>query len=209
VQERGAAPALSTHGRRPPGASRLPIALAVAAVVVAVDQVTKTWASRRLARGSIHVIWKLDLVLSYNTGSAFGFARGWAPVFAAVASVAVVALLAVVRGVSSKVMTVALGLVIGGAMGNLADRLFRGHQGAVIDFIALHFWPTFNVADACITVGVILAAVLAWRDDAGRRSESGDDASRRSESGHVHQGEGGTAGGAGEGGTAAGNGAGA
>ncbi|HML00561.1 MAG TPA: signal peptidase II [Acidimicrobiales bacterium] len=175
MQERGAAPALSTDRRRRRGTSRLLIALVVAAVVVAVDQITKTWASHRLAHGSIHVIWKLDLVLSYNTGAAFGLARGWAPVLAAAAALVVVMVLAVVRGVRSKVMAAALGLVIGGALGNLADRVFRGHHGAVVDFIALHFWPTFNVADACITVGVILAALLAWREDGDRHVARGAD----------------------------------
>ncbi|HXW31832.1 MAG TPA: signal peptidase II, partial [Acidimicrobiales bacterium] len=104
MQERRAAPALSTDRRRGRGTSRLLIALVVAAVVVAADQITKTWASHRLAHGSIHVIWKLDLELSYNTGAAFGLARGWAPVLAAVAAVVVVMVLALVRGVRSKVM---------------------------------------------------------------------------------------------------------
>ena len=51
-----------------------------------------------------------------------------------------------------------LGLILGGALGNLADRFFRGTHGAVVDFVAVHFFPTFNVADACITVGCILLA---------------------------------------------------
>ncbi|MHB8592994.1 MAG: signal peptidase II, partial [Acidimicrobiales bacterium] len=60
----------------------------------------------------------------------------------------------------------AIGLIVGGAIGNLADRLLRGHNGSVVDFIALHFWPTFNVADSCIVVGVLVAAVALWRADA-------------------------------------------
>ena len=138
------------------------MALTVAAAVVAADQAAKSWAVGRLGRAPIHVVWKLDLILSYNTGSAFGLAQGWAPVLAALAAVIVVALLAAVRGVRGYAMAMALGLVAGGAVGNLADRLFRGHHGAVVDFIALQFWPTFNVADACITVGVVLAAGLVW-----------------------------------------------
>jgi signal peptidase II len=142
------------------------VALGTAALVVVADQLTKSWAVHRLAHGSIHVVWKLDLILSFNTGSAFGLAKGWAPVITALAALVVVGLLAVVRGVRSDAVAAALGLVLGGALGNLADRVFRGHHGAVVDFIALHFWPTFNVADACITVGVILAVVLSWRADA-------------------------------------------
>jgi signal peptidase II len=170
VQERGAAPALSASRRRLGGVKRLLVTAAVAAAVVAADQVTKSWAVHRLSHGSIHVVWKLDLILSYNTGSAFGLVKGWAPVLAAFAAVVVVALLIAARGVHSNAMAVALGLVVGGALGNLADRVLRGNHGAVVDFIALHFWPTFNVADSCITVGVILAAVLSWRDQgAGAR----------------------------------------
>ncbi len=138
----------------------------VAAVVVAADQLTKTWAVHRLARGPIHLVWKLDLELTYNTGSAFSFARGWAPVLAGLAVVAVLSLVAAVRRVRSDWLAAALGLVAGGAAGNLVDRLARSHHGAVIDFVALHFWPTFNVADACIVVGGIAAAALLWRGEA-------------------------------------------
>jgi signal peptidase II len=129
------------------------IAGAVALAVVAVDQATKSWAVHRLSRGDIHVVWKLDLELGYNTGASFGLARGWAPIIAAVAVTAVVLLLAAVRQVRTDGLAVALGLVIGGALGNLVDRVVRGHHGAVVDFIALHFWPTFNVADSCIVIG--------------------------------------------------------
>ena len=136
---------------------------AVAAVVVALDQLTKAWAVDRLSHGPIHVVWKLDLQLTYNSGSAFSFLQGWAPVLAGVAVVVVVVLLAAVRHVHSTPLAVAMGLVVGGALGNLADRLFRHHGGGVVDFVALHFWPTFNVADACITVGGIGAALLLLR----------------------------------------------
>jgi signal peptidase II len=142
-----------------------------AAAVVAADQATKSWAVHRLSQGPIHLVWKLDLVLSYNTGSAFGLAQGWAPVLAALAGLVVVALVAVLRGVRSWPMAVAVGLVLGGALGNLADRVVRGHHGAVVDFIALHFWPTFNVADSCIVVGVVVAVVLSWGNERGRVQE--------------------------------------
>jgi signal peptidase II len=82
-----------------------------------------------------------------------------------VAVVAVLVMLGAVRRVQSTPIVVALGLVVGGALGNLADRVFRSHHGAVVDFIALHFWPTFNVADSCVVVGGILAGVLLWRGE--------------------------------------------
>lgn len=166
MQERRVAPALTT--RRGLGARRFILALATAAVVVAADQATKSWALQRLSHGPIHVVWKLDLVLSSNTGSAFGLARGWAPVLTAAAGFIVVALLAVLRGVRSWPMALALGLVLGGALGNLADRVLRSNHGAVVDFIALHFWPTFNVADSCIVVGVALAVAFSWGDERRR-----------------------------------------
>lgn len=164
MQERRVAPALSGTSPRGAAAGRhLLLAGAVAALVVAADQATKSWAVHRLAQGPIHVVWKLDLSLVFNTGSSFGLAQGWAPVLAGVAALFIVGLLAFLRHVHGPVVTVALGLVVGGAAGNLADRLFRGHHGAVVDFVALHFWPTFNVADSCIVVGVILAVLGMWR----------------------------------------------
>ena len=57
----------------------------------------------------------------------------------------------------------ALGLLLGGALGNLTDRLFRGHHGAVVDFITLTHWPTFNVADSSITIGAVLVIVFSLR----------------------------------------------
>jgi signal peptidase II len=172
VQERTAGPAPGA-GTRP--RQRLLLAAAVAAAVVVVDQVTKTWAVHRLSHGEIHVVWKLDLELTYNSGASFGLARGWAPVIAAVAVAVVMVLLASVRHVRSDALTVALGLVIGGALGNLADRVFRGHHGAVVDFIALHFWPTFNVADSCVVVGAVVAALIVSHNGAPAGSGDGDE----------------------------------
>jgi signal peptidase II len=172
MQKRRAAPPLS-DGERPrrDALRRLLIAVSVAVVVVAVDQLTKSWAVHRLSppHGPIHVVWKLDLQLTYNSGAAFSFAQGWAPVLGGLAVVAVLVMLGAARRVQSTAIAVALGLVVGGAVGNLADRVFRSNRGSVIDFVALHFWPTFNVADSCIVVGGIAAAALLWRAD---RAES-------------------------------------
>ncbi len=164
MQERRAAPPLN-GGERPrrDALRRLLVAGAVAVVVVAADQASKTWAVHRLAHGPIHVVWKLDFELTYNSGAAFSFAQGWAPVLGGVAVIAVLVMLGAVRRVQSTAIAVALGLVVGGALGNLADRVFRSHRGAVVDFIALHFWPTFNIADSCVVVGGILAALFLWR----------------------------------------------
>ena len=153
------------------------ITIAVAAVVVVVDQLAASWAVRRLADGPIHVLGPLDLQLEINTGSAFGLAQGWAPVIAAIAAVAVVVLVVSSRRARSDGLAVSVGLAVGGAAGNLADRVFRHFHGGVVDYVALHFWPTFNVADACITVGVVLVAVSLWRHAAGPRGPvAADDA---------------------------------
>jgi len=164
VQERGTAPPLSAGAHRR-GARRLWLTLAVAALVVAADQASKSWAVHRLSSGSVHVAWKLDLVLGYNSGSSFSLAQGWGSLLAVLAVVFVVVLLASARRAQTTLMAVALGLIVGGALGNLVDRVARSHH-QVVDFVALHFWPTFNVADSCIVVGAILAGVALWRTPA-------------------------------------------
>ncbi len=118
------------------------------------------------------LVWKLDLELTYNSGASFGLGRGWAPIIGAVAVTVVVLLLASVRHVRSPALAAGLGLVIGGALGNLADRIFRSHHGAVVDFIALHFWPTFNVADSCIVIGAVWAALVVSRHGPSTTAES-------------------------------------
>jgi signal peptidase II len=160
VQERRAVAALS-RTRRPPARSRRGWSLvaAVAVVVVACDQLSKTWALHHLRNGPRHVVWTLRLNLTFNTGIAFSQASGSTAVVTVIAVVVVALLLVIARRTSGTMTGVVLGLIIGGAVGNLADRLVRHHGGAVIDFIDLQWWPVFNIADAAITIGV-LAAVL-------------------------------------------------
>ena len=173
MQERGTAPPLNRPvSRRRGNRRRLALTAGVAACVIAADQITKSWAVSRLSHGDIHVIWKLDFILEYNSGGAFSIAQGWAPVIGA-AAIAIVCVLSVMASRSrSTGIAVSLGLVIGGALGNLCDRVFRSHHGAVIDFIALHFWPTFNVADSCVTIGGITLAILLWRSQSPSSSVS-------------------------------------
>lgn len=134
--------------------------LAVALVVVVVDQVTTSWVELDLHQPR-HVVGPFGLGISYNTGSAFSFFTGQAAVLTLVALALVGLLLVLAWRVHSLSAALAVGLVLGGALGNLGDRLFRGHHGAVVDFITLRFWPTFNVADACIVIGVVWFA-LDW-----------------------------------------------
>ena len=139
------------------------MAAAVAGAVVLVDQLTKWWALDRLSSGPIHVIGTLDLELARNTGASFSLFQGKAFVLVPVAVVLVVVLGVVAWRAPTAGRAAILGLILGGALGNLCDRFFRGDHGAVVDFIALHFWPTFNVADSCIVVGCVLLVIsLLW-----------------------------------------------
>jgi signal peptidase II len=141
----------------------LVVAGAVTLAVVVVDQVTKWWAVHRLSSGPVHLVGRVDLELSRNTGSAFSLFQGQALVLV-VAAVALVGALSVMAWrARSPGRAAIVGLILGGALGNLADRLFRGDHGAVVDFIALHVWPTFNVADSAITVGCVLLVVSLFR----------------------------------------------
>ncbi len=154
MQERGTVATL-TGGRR----RVLLVTVAVAAVVIAADQATTSWALADLHR-PVHLVGPLGLALEYNSGTAFslfGGAGDWlVPIVAAIVlSVAWLAWHA-----RRLLLAVASGLVLGGALGNLADRVLRGHHGDVVDFVTLSHWPTFNVADACITVGVVLLIVV-------------------------------------------------
>ncbi len=147
----------------PAGARRLAVAVAVVVAVVVADQLTKWWAVTRLSHGSIHVIGTLDLELTRNTGASFSLFQGKAFVLVPVALVLVAVLLVMAWRAPSAGRAAILGLILGGALGNLADRFFRNDHGAVVDFVALHFWPTFNVADASIVVGCVLLLVsLVW-----------------------------------------------
>lgn len=99
-----------------------------------------------------------------NTGAAFSLGRGVTPIVETAAAVLVGGLLLVSRRASraaSLPVCVGLGLLAGGALSNLGDRIFRHYSGAVVDWIqAVSWWPVFNVADACIVIGVMVLLVF-------------------------------------------------
>ena len=133
----------------------LSVPLALAWVVV--DQLTKDWAVGSLSDGRVrHVVWTLQWNLSFNSGMAFSKGQGIGPIIGLAALVVVVVIAASVRHSTSRVVDVAAALVMGGAIGNLVDRLFRGEgwlHGSVIDFIDFQWFPIFNVADIGVNVG--------------------------------------------------------
>ena len=135
-----------------------------AAAVVLLDQITKQWALRALADGSIDLIkGVLSLQLTYNPGGAFGLLQGL-PGFFLVATILVIGIILIwAHRLEDPRLIVPLGMVLGGGLGNLADRVFRDTGGRVIDFVDLHVWPVFNLADSSIVVGVLLILVLSAR----------------------------------------------
>lgn len=146
------------------------VGLLIGSSVVVVDQLTKRWAVSTLGDGRrIHVAWTLQLNLTYNSGMAFSKGSGLGPFIGALAAIVVVVLVISLRRVRNTVSLVATGLIIGGAIGNIIDRLARGEgwlRGSVIDFIDLQWWPVFNVADMCVMIGAALlfvGATLAQR----------------------------------------------
>jgi len=140
-----------------------------AATVLAVDQLTKHWAVNELADRDIDLFWTLRFHLTFNTGMSFSAGENWGPVIGVVSMVVIVVLLLSLHREPGRLNDIAAGLIVGGALGNLADRLFRGDawlRGGVVDFIDFQWFPIFNIADICINVGgglLILAAVRASR----------------------------------------------
>lgn len=152
------------------------IGLAVAAAVLVLDQATKLYFYDLLVNDGhrlIEVLPFFNLVTVRNYGISFGLFNSGSPeasiVFVAVALVIVIALAVWLRSATQPLIAVALGLVIGGAIGNVVDRV---RLGAVFDFLDFHafgwHWPAFNVADSAITIGVALLCIDSLF--AGKRS---------------------------------------
>jgi signal peptidase II len=134
---------------------------AVLAVLI-LDIVTKGWAVSALSDDSdIHIIWTLHFALLHNEGMAFSTGTNVGPFIGMLAIVVIAILIITMRKQSSVVSLVATGCIIGGATGNVLDRVFRGNgfmDGAVVDFIDFRWWPVFNVADIGIVCGAIAVA---------------------------------------------------
>jgi len=152
------------------------ILFGTAAGVFLLDRTTKLWAEHVLADHPVDLIrGVLTLRFTSNSGGAFSIGQS-APWFFAAATLVVSALIVLTAfRARSTLASVALGLVLGGALGNLADRALRGPglRGHVVDFIDLHVWPVFNAADSAIVIGAVLLAWSSLRDDHASSTEDG------------------------------------
>ncbi len=134
------------------------LAFAIAVVVVVADRVTTTIAVDHL-HDARHLWGPFGLALAFNSGFAFSLFSGRAVIITVLLCVGVVLLGWVVAQVRTVPLAIGGGLVLGGAVGNLSERITGGNGGRVPDFITLNYWPTFNVADACVTIGVVIVVV--------------------------------------------------
>jgi signal peptidase II len=152
---------------------------ALAVPVALLDQLTKQWVSAVFDYGEARAVTGFfNLVLTHNTGAAFSFlasAAGWQRgFFIAIALVAIIVIsVLLLRHAGDKLFCVALALILGGAIGNVVDRIVLGH---VVDFLDFHIggwhWPAFNVADSAITAGAVLLLVDSFRPRARQAGAS-------------------------------------
>ena len=150
----------ANHGR-----TALVAALVVG--IVALDQLTKAWVVATLSDAPLSIVGTtVEFRLSRNTGGAFSLFEEFTPVLAVLAIIVAVILVRALQRTHNRVILVALALVLAGAVGNLLDRIFRAPsflRGAVVDFIRVGDFPSFNVADSSITIGAVLLVIWGWR----------------------------------------------
>jgi len=150
----------------PPPRRRLPLLLSVASAVLILDVVTKILAVKYLTPGvPVSIIGDtVTWTLVRNSGAAFSMATGYTWVLTLVAVGVVVGIMWMGRRLVSPWWAVGLGMILGGALGNLVDRFFRSPgplRGHVVDFFSVGWWPVFNVADPAVVGGAILLVGLS------------------------------------------------
>lgn len=164
---------------------RLGLFVTVAALAYAADVVTKIIAVAKLEGPPVETVTVipdvLDLTLVRNSGAAFGIATGYTAVLSVIAIGVCAVVIRIARNLRDPLWALALGLLLGGALGNLTDRLVREPgplQGHVVDFLQLPNWPVFNLADCSVTVAAVLIALQSFRGirpDGTRVSEDTED----------------------------------
>jgi len=142
--------------------------LVTALIVVLLDLVTKVWAVARLENQSDIKVLGEFLKFSFvrNPGAAFSFGTNVTWVFTAMAIAVSIAILLISRNVTNKPWAIALGGLLGGAVGNLIDRIFRSpelFQGHVVDFISVPNYPMFNISDSAVVLSAIAMVILSFR----------------------------------------------
>lgn len=146
---------------------RYAFAVGIAAFVVLMDAVTKRWASIRFVDNPLEIIpGFLTFTYTENSGAAFGSLQNAGPILGVAAIAVTLGLLWALRHARPGIEVAAFGLIMGGAFGNLVDRIFRGPgvlDGKVIDWVNLWWIPTFNFADMSITIAVVLLLIQSWR----------------------------------------------
>ncbi|MFE1595288.1 signal peptidase II [Nocardia sp. NPDC058705] len=155
----------TTETAKPAGRRRLPTLLIIAAVLFGLDLLTKCLAVALIQPGeSVPIIGDFArFTLVRNPGAAFSMATGMTWLLTLIAAAVVIGVIRIGRTLRSLWWAIGLGMVLGGALGNLVDRLFRYPgplQGHVVDFVAIGWWPVFNVADSAIVCGAILLVAL-------------------------------------------------
>jgi signal peptidase II len=172
------APPQSEPQSEPQPQRRLPLLLSVAAVVLALDVVTKVLAVRWLTPGQpVSIVGDtVTWTLVRNSGAAFSMATGYTWALTLVATGVVIGIVWMGRRLVSPWWAIGLGMILGGALGNLMDRFFRSPgplRGHVVDFLSVGWWPVFNVADPAVVGGAILLVTLSLFgfdfDTVGRR----------------------------------------
>ena len=152
----------------------------IAVVVIALDQLSKWWALDTLTTRTIDVVWTLRFALARNPGAAFSLGSGSG--ITRFLPLLVLGVVAVViwqgRAALTRSGAVALGMIVGGALGNIVDRALRTDGGAffsgkVVDFIDLQWWPVFNIADAAVVCGGILLVLSSiWAERGAARADA-------------------------------------
>ena len=152
---------------------------AVAVGWLLLDQLTKTWATSSLDDRTIDVVWTLRFNLAINHGASFSMGTGFGAWIGLLALVVVGLLVWKGGSVRTRLGAVALGMIVGGALGNVLDRAFRGDEGffhgGVVDFIDFQWWPIFNIADIGVVCGAILLVISTLRDPGDHESTADTD----------------------------------
>ena len=148
---------------RPALPSRIAVVAAIVVVIVAADQATKAIAVAHWSVVARPIIGThVQLFVTRNSGSAFSRFQNLTPLLALGAIVITIFLARAARNATDSVTLYALVLLLGGALGNLSDRFFRSPgfmRGHVVDFVSIGWWPVFNLADSCVTIGAVLLIV--------------------------------------------------